>query len=326
MMNKIRAKLYAFLFWQTRSGEVLNKIYDLQIFFRNSFTTNNLKSKESYQAFLTKQYHIIEKGLALPKPRAFFGKPKIRQLIKVANTYIKKFGEDRIIKNIQGTLNTYLKRNEGLITQDLDFYNLILNFVKKNSGELLGGVKKVNKTEIKDAINLDFESFIKSRSSVRFFSKEQVSIKKLQKAIALARYTPSVCNRQSWRVHHFRDRSTMNLLLNIQNGNGGFNQSINQLLIITGDTKKFTQMESNQVFVDGGLFSMSLLLSLHSQEIASCCLNTCLPYLDEVEVKKIANIPQSERLIMMIGIGNYKETYEVAISDRVPLSEILNIS
>ena len=85
-------------------------------------------------------------------------------------------------------------------------------------------------------------------------------------------------------------------------------------------------MESNQAFVDGGLFSMRLLLSLHSQEIASCCLNTCLPYLDEVEIKKIANIPQSERLIMMIGIGNYKETYEVAISDRVPLSEILNIS
>ena len=146
----------------------------------------------------------------------------------------------------------------------------------------------------------------------------------MYKAVEMARYAPSVCNRQSWKVHIFKDRDKIDTLLGLQNGNNGFTQSIKQLLIITGDTKKFTKLESNQVFIDGGLFSMSLLLSLHSKEIASCCLNTCLPYLDEVKVKKIGKISGSERLIMMIGIGNYKDSFEVAISDRIPLDEIIS--
>ena len=92
--------------------------------------------------------------------------------------------------NVEKTLmspSVFKSKNNLKINQQTQKYkeakNVILKyqeFVKKNSDELLGGVKKVNKTEVKDAINLDFESFIKSRSSVRFFSKEQVSIKKIQ--------------------------------------------------------------------------------------------------------------------------------------------------
>ena len=115
----------------------------------------------------------------------------------------------------------------------------------------------------------------------------------------------------------------MDKLLKLQNGNNGFNQSINKLLIVTSDVKRFTKLESNQIFVDGGLFAMSLLYSLHAQGIASCCLNTCLPYVDELSIKNEGDIPSSERLIMMIGIGMHKDTYEVAISDRDSVEEII---
>ena len=111
----------------------------------------------------------------------------------------------------------------------------------------------------------------------------------------------------------------------LQNGNNGFTDSINKVLLITTDTKKFTKLESNQVFVDGGLFSMNLLLSLHSLGVASCCLNTCLPYVDEEKMKIVGEIPSSERLIMMIGIGKYKDSFEVAISDRIQSKDILEI-
>jgi len=77
MLQKIKAKIYALLFWQTNFGEILNKGYDLKVFLTNSFSESNQKSKESYYAYLTKQYHIIEKGLALPNPRKNFGKSKI---------------------------------------------------------------------------------------------------------------------------------------------------------------------------------------------------------------------------------------------------------
>ena len=182
--------------------------------------------------------------------------------------------------------------------------------------------KKKTKNQIQDAVNIDFENFIKSRTSVRNFSDKEVLEKEVYKAVDIARYTPSVCNRQSWKVHYFGDRNKMNTILNLQNGNNGFTETINKLLIITADTKKFTKLESNQVFVDGGLFAMNLLLALHAQNIASCCLNTCLPYVDEKKIKRIGNIPNSERLIMMIGIGKQKDSFEVAISERVAVEQI----
>jgi nitroreductase len=324
MIKRIKAKLYAIFFWQTNIGEYLNKIYDLRIFMSNSFTSSRLKNKESYKAFLTKQYHIIEKGLALPNPRENFGKSKIMLLIEKTKGYIHEYGTDGLITSINDTLLTYLNRNSQLEKKDKDFYIIINEFLSNNSNHSnSGGLKYIGKEYLDEATNIDFEAFVKSRTSVRNFSSEEVLIDEVYKAVEIAKYAPSVCNRQSWKVHYFGNKVIKNKLLSLQNGNNGFTESINKVLIITSDTKKFTKLEGNQVFVDGGLFAMNMLLSLHSLGIASCCLNTCLPYVDEKKIKVIGKIPSSERLIMMIGIGKYKDSFEVAISNRVLAEEIV---
>ncbi len=323
MLQKIKAKLYALFFWQTSFGELLNKGYDLKVFLSNSFSENKLKSKESYQAYLTKQYHIIEKGLALPNPRKNFGKPKIVMLISKAITYKDRYGEDRLINNIQETLTQYLKKNANLQQIDLTFYELIISFIEGSKKCNEGGVKKVTKKEVQRAIAIDFDTFIKTRTSVRNYAADDVLDEDVHKAIELARYTPSVCNRQSWKVHYYKDALLKKELLKLQNGNNGFSESINKLIIVTTDTKKFTKLEGNQVFIDGGMFAMSLVLALHAQGVASCCLNTCLPYVDEKKIKQLGSIPNSERLIMMIGIGKYKDEFEVAISNRITIDEII---
>ena len=86
--------------------------------------------------------------------------------------------------------------------------------------------------------------------------------------------------------------------------------------------KAFTNFESNQAFIDGGLFSMNLLLAIHAAGLGACCLNTCYPSTKENEVKKVAGIPQNERLIMMIAVGSLKDNYSVAYSPRNPTDEI----
>ncbi len=324
MIKRIKAKLYSVIFWQTRLGEVINKLYDVRIFISNSFSQKNIKSKKSFEAFLTKQYHIIEKGLALPNPRKGFGIPKIEILIHKTELYINRFGEDRITQNIKETLNIYIQRNHEIEEINPIFFKKLNSFINGIPCSNRGGVKKITKKEILKAIDFDFENFVKTRTSVRNFSAEEVMDREIFQAVENAKYTPSVCNRQSWKVHLYKERKLINQLLKIQNGSNGFSESINKLLVITTDTKKFTKLESNQVFVDGGLFSMTLLLSLHALKIGSCCLNTCLPYVDEKKIKKIGRIPNSERLIMMIGVGKYKDSFEVAISDRITVNEIVD--
>ncbi|WP_339661498.1 nitroreductase family protein [Croceibacter atlanticus] len=323
MLHRVKRKIHAIVFWQTRLGEFVNKVNDLKLFYKYSFTQKKIKSKESYQAFLTKQYHIVEKGLALPNPRKGFGKAKILLLINKANEYNSQYPEDRLIRNVKETLQEYLNRNPQLYEVDLEYYSTIINFINNNRSSLMGGVKPMNFKDIKSYTDINYEDFVKSRTSVRNYSKVNVLKEDVKKAVELARFTPSVCNRQSWQVHYFRDKEMKNQLLSLQGGNNGFTDSINQLLIVTGDTRKFTQLESNQLFIDGGLFAMNLLLGLHAQHIASCCLNTCLPFTIENKIKSLGNIPRSERLIMMIGIGNFKDSFEVAISNRKIINEIL---
>jgi nitroreductase len=324
LIKRVNNKIYSFLFWQTKIGIYLNKYYDVKLFCKYSFDKNKINSKQNLIASLTKEYHIVEKGLALPFTRSEFGKEKIINIIKTAKKYSANYGENDLIFSVKSCLLEYYdfnKKND--VNLETDFFRQITDFIGNVKISEYGGTKIVTKNEILSATNIDFEKFVKTRSSIRDFDSTPLSIESIEKAISLARYTPSVCNRQSWRAHLYTNKEKVLEVLSFQNGHGGFKESIKGLLVITTDVSMFTQLESNQVFIDGGLFSMSVMYALHHQAIGSCPLNTCIPFVDEIKLKEKVGINSSERVIMMIAIGNLKQEYKVAISHRRNLEDII---
>lgn len=320
-------KVHALIFWQTSLGDLANNMYGLKLFYRYSFKKNRFKSKESEIAFLTKQYHIVEKGLALPNPRLGFGKEKINLLLDKSKKYEAKHGEDKLVTSIKNCLSEYLEFNKtNNIKIEGPYFNSIIEFIGTSKQQQQGGTISINKNELKEIMTIPFEDFVKSRFSIRDFDAEDVDLEVIKKAVNIAKHAPSVCNRQSWKAHVYTKETQILPLLKVQGGNNGFTQSINKLIIVTTDIKAFTTLESNQLFIDGGLFSMNLVLALHSQGIGACCLNTCFPLTSEKKVKQIGSIKENERLIMMIGIGNLKDNYKVAISKKKDLNEIININ
>lgn len=323
MLNKIRSKLIALFFWQLPTGDFLNQYYNILLFYKYSFSQKKLKTKSNYEAFLTKQYHIVEKGMALHKPRFGFGKAKISTLISKTKNYIDLYGSNKLVDNIRSALAEYLISNEGLEKKDTNFYNTILEFINEKKHIADGGTKNIKLIDIEKSINFNYNEFIKTRTSVRDFSDEDINFQEIRNAIENARHTPSVCNRQAWKVYSVKENIIKSKLLKLQAGNSGFSDSINTLLLITTDLNKFTKMEGNQPYIDGGLFSMNLVLSLHHAKIASCCLNTCVPYVIENEMKNLVGIPKNERLIMMIALGKYKNEFKVATSFKRSVEDIL---
>jgi nitroreductase len=327
IIDKIKMKVHALIFWQTSLGDLANNMYGLKLFYRYSFKKNSFKSKESEIAFLTKQYHIVEKGLALPNPRLGFGKEKINLLLDKSRTYEIKHGEDKLVISIKNCLSEYIEFNKKKdITIAGHYFDSILNFIGSSKQLEQGGTISINKNELKEIMAIPFEEFVKSRFSIRDFDNEDVDLEVIKKAVNIAKHAPSVCNRQSWKAHVYTKEKQILPLLKLQGGNNGFTHSINKLIIVTTDIKAFTTLENNQVFIDGGLFSMNLVLALHSQGLGACCLNTCFPFTSEKNVKRVGNIDSNERLIMMIGIGNLKDNYKVAISKKKDLNEIININ
>ena len=322
LIHRLKAKLHHVFYWDLPIGECLNSWFDLRLYYRYRFVEKKFKNQTNQQAYLTKQYHIVEKGLALPNPRKAFGIPKITALIQIASDYETKYSDPELSGAIRSTLATYLRKNPELNETHPAFYALVTGYVQGAPVSVQGGVKHFNRSELRQITSMDFASFAKSRTSVRNFSSEPIAAELIQKAVDIARYTPSVCNRQSWKVHAYTKRETINSLLALQGGSNGFTESITQLLVVTTDIRKFTRMETHQIYVDGGLFAMNLLYALHAQNIGSCCLNTCVTYPIEKQIITLGQIPEHERLIMFIGIGNLREDYDVAISNRFGISHV----
>lgn len=323
-MNWLAHKINRALFFRTPLGEILSVLHSLYLHLRYSFSDRTPgKDKEKLRYYLVKHCHIVEKGLALPEPRPGFGQPKITGLVSKARGYEQQFGQDDVTHMLRDMLRAYLTfHQENNYALPTGFKSLIETFTAETVPAQKGGLKILQK-EYWAQYSLDeFKRFLSCRHSVRDFSLVPVDDEKIKDAIKTSLNTPSVCNRQGWIVHYYNNKEEIKSLLAFQNGNAGFTECIDKLLIVTGNSKAFTRHEHNQLFVDGGLLSMNIMLSLHASGLGSCPLNTCMPFYKEEKLKSRAGIPKHEKLILMIAVGNLKDTFSVAQSKKYTVDEV----
>jgi len=323
----VKSKAYGFIFSRTFIGEVLTGLHSMWLHLRYSFNDRNPDTEqERLEYYLVKHCHIIEKGLALPSPRKGFGQPKIADLIKRTQEYEQQNPDSLVGEMVRDTLREYLAFHANdLQILPMELLRSMTLFVGNNPSKLKGGLKVLNKPEMMTYGGESFEKFLSCRHSVRNFSDTPVEDDAIRRALKISQHTPSVCNRQGWKVHYYNDRNKIRQLLSFQNGNSGFTEQVDKLLIVTGSTKAFTRYEHNQLFIDGGLYAMNLMLALHSLGLGSCPLNTCMSWLKAGSLKQTAGIPRHEQLIMMIAVGNLLDEFRVAKSHKYPVDKILKL-
>ncbi|MEZ9204111.1 nitroreductase family protein [Vibrio splendidus] len=329
-MGNIKERIRGSLLYRYPFVEIYSVLMNLILHVKYSFNPNGpLNNKESYIFYLTKSYHIIEKGLSLPKPRLFFGKEKIRKLIHYSIMYTNKFGTDYHIGNINSALKSYV--NFHLECEGYDKEPIIIeinDFLNLSSDDLCVGLGGVDIVQGKDEIITfdEYKRFISTRRSVREFTQDKINKECIDRVIELSIKTPSVCNRQGWAVYSYHERDKIDELLKFQNGNAGFGKQSQCLLIVVGKSRAFTRFEYTQLYTDAGMFSMSIINALHASGLGSCPLNLCMSYGQESKLKIAAGIKSDERLVMMIAVGHKENKYSVAKSPRMKLESVLRNS
>ncbi len=283
-------------------------------YFKNAFVDGKCKTEKQYEASITRFYHTVEKGLSYLNYRSGFGHDNIDILISEMEEYSKKFNTEKFFyRTALSTLFAYIEKNKenGYVDENLENKINCLSGEKNNEG----GCFIFN--PIKDASNINFENLVKNRHSMRHFSTDPLNLDNVQKAVDLAQYTPSACNRQGWHTYIINDKKVMRQVLENQNGNRGFGQEFDKLLVVAGDLQYFNRdREIFQVFIDGGMYAMRVLDSLQYYGIASCPLSASLYQKQERNVRNILKMSDSEVLIMFIGIGNYPEVCQTTKSER----------
>ncbi len=307
-----------------------NYIYDFRCFIRGSAVDQKFDTQIKLRTKLTLDYHKIEKGLSLNSPCVGFGQPVIERLLSNLYTYQNNYGLDETAQVALNVLFAYHEFNLAHGRDNADFYKRLVSLIDDISNDenmtCEGGVQQVTKKQIYESSVSDLASFFESRYSIRQFTAEDVHKVLIEKAVQMAQKTPSVCNRQPWKVYVLSDAEDKKKALELQHGNRGFGDQASKLLIVTTELGNYTGIgERNQCWVDGGMFAMSLVYTLHSLGLGTCCLNWCVTHDIDKKLRQVLDIPVSEIVIMMIAVGHLPDELSVAQSPRRNVHEMLSI-
>lgn len=297
-------------------------IYDVvKSFFLSNMIFKRQNNSEALGANIMINIHRVEKGLTLKKTRILFGKWFFPKLLLDIEKFRQKFGNVYPVNISQSSLSEYKQFH---IDNNINQNQFPLNKISITNTEL-SGTKDYNTVHHENSYN-DFHDFVLRRSSVRNFSNK-ANLSDIKKAVEIAMKTPSVCNRQPWGVYYFSEKQEVQSLLSYQNGNLGFREDIPGLVIITGNLKEMEfPFERHQIFIEGGLFSMSFIYALHSFGISSCCLNWCSKPWNDYKAHKVSGIPLDQEIIMFMAVGISEKDIRVTISPQKPISKVLHDS
>lgn len=320
-MIQFLKNIYGWFYSKRKLDSILKKEKYYLSKYNGYFNTNKDAVKTEYN--LRIRIHGIEKGFSFRTTKPAFGRDKIMMLLEqldrystmeghkddfvidslsTVKYYIDTFRDDKIIKDIKEQCEKIEKR-------------MHVQIAPKPATLMI-------QKETVDAIlsSIDYESFIASRHSYRFYSKEPVSKELLRRALKIAEHTPTACNRQGQKVYVFTGENK-DRLLNI-GPSRGFVTEVNTAILITVDMRAYFGEEFYQCYVDGGLYAMNLINAIHSTGLGCIPLTAGMYAVNQrEELCKKLNIPENEAPIITIGVGNREPSSQVNASYRKDYNE-----
>jgi nitroreductase len=287
---------------------------------------------ENLSAIITMEYHRLEKGLALPNRRIGAGQDVVVRLLQAIHEQFKIQGTTEEGAIGLRTLEIYLSETpddaiKEETWQHLPLLEQIMDSYRATAAlGTSGGYLEITAEEMRRCSGDAQVNFIRQRHSIRSYSEQTVEPALIREITEIALSTPSVCNRQAWRVYALDDKGMILKALAFQNGNRGFAEGIPLLFVVAADLRRFVSVEErNQGWIDGGLFSMTLMLAIHAKGLGSCPLNWSTTRENDRGLRNLLEIPEHEVIIMMISAGHLAQNFKVTASPRRNVDSILKI-
>ena len=273
--------------------------------------------------------HVLEKGLSHFDLRPF-GQKKIKFLIILLekqisfNNYEKHFSFIIGINSLRGYKKIYEKHKWTDKLEYKEVSKFLLKYIKVK--EQKTGAYILTKEELKKDYDIDYSKFIKSRHSTRNYKNRTLKIEDIKKAIDMAKYSASACNRQYIKVHYYPKGKMKQNVIDYSIGKGGLYLDGVNTFIITFDANALNDAgERNQGYFNAGLFSTNFVNALHSLGIGTCFIQFSNSVEEEEKLKKINEIPSNERIAVILYAGYYDEKSIFCVSPRKDSEDIFKI-
>ena len=292
------------------------------------YSNEHFETEEQILSRLIIDGHSIEKGLAQANLRFGFGQKKVKFLISLCNLYLDKYqGIPSRLSYVIGILREYevLHDNEGQSLDDdtrLSLESLFKRFLPSK----VPFTRSTTKQEYFSMAEESFPIFSSSRHSVRDFTGAAVDSTIIQRAVELAQNAPSACNRQATRVYCVYNDELRAEIAFLQNNAHGFVDFANPILVVTTELQDWgTGEQWYGGYVDGGIYLMNLLYSLHYYRVAAIPLNWYAGIEKNNLIHELLEIPESQVVIALIGCGYPKDSFKLVTSQRREAREVLSL-
>ena len=159
---------------------------------------------------------------------------------------------------------------------------------------------------------MDILEVIKTRRSIRQYTRDPISEEDINKILEAGRWAPSASNTQPWKFLVLRSQEARRRLADTLIWGRFLSQAALGIAVIVNPTASSHPVE------DGAAATQNILLEAHSLGLGACWIGT-YGSAYEASAKKVLNIPEDERLLSVIVIGQPAETPQ---KTRKELSEL----
>lgn len=316
-------------------NDKIHQIYNKMILIKYSkknlkkymASSDNIKNRETKiereDYLLAVNAHTIEKGLGCKNIKPGFGVDKVNRILEMMNSYLEKgYPEDKFgFLEVCAVVKEYIAYKKSVNENVDDFekrYEEILGKCKLSKEELWSyraGKNICSKEQLECKEPEKIEQFIKNCHSVRNYKDEPVKEEDIQKALALAKYAPSACNRQPVKCYYTMDKEKIKKVDSIIPGNVPIRGTTPNYIVVTVKMTHFGRDEYNQWYVNGGIYLAYLRETLCVYNVGNCIYQWAVTA-DEDTMRQIFNIPDSEVIIGVVGIGYYDEESHLIAAQR----------
>ena len=299
--------------------------YDKNFYHKHNMNTKSTLNKLGYESII--HTHTLEKGMEHFELRPFAVKKTayIMNLLKRESKF-KNYKNTFAYINGVNSLREYKKIYEEHNWKDKDEYKKVSNFLKdyKKVEQQKAGAYILTKKELENDYKIDYLKFIKSRHSLRNYKNESIKIEDVEAAVEMAKYSASACNRQYIKLHFYPSGKMRDNVIHYALGKGGLYLEGVNTFIITFDVNGLSgEGERNQGYFNAGLYSTNLVNAFHSLGIGTCFIQFANSVKEEEELKKKNDIPEYERIAVILFAGYYDEKSIFAVSPRKDVKELL---
>ena len=306
-------RMFLFFFSETFDQEFKESLLSKKVFNRNN---NNI-------FLLRRNIHRIEKGLCIKNRKSVFAlgyiKPTVINFIELSSNKIlcDKYEDDlNWAKQVLIKYFSVVKINDTLQKIKTSFEKVILNDSKTYQDLLPYEFDKLSKTPI---INFEqFQSLVYKRRSVRYYNNKIVDKSIIDKALKLAKYSPSPCNRYSVRYHCIYDKSLIMKLGTTVGGAKTFMNNVPTLIAITSIGSAFEGLyDRHATYIDASLSLMTFIYSLETLGVSSCVINWPKVPKNDLLSKQYIDLEETENIIMLLSIGYAKKRGMIPYSQKM---------